>query len=226
MRAHEPGAVLRVLLRAAKELGMNEIDRADVEGCRHANLAAEFDHPFGEIEAGAPVIETAVDMRRLDVDEGARVDRFGEAHKEPHGEGRAAAMRAAQEFAIERGEIDSHWRRRYGAAGGGGQCALRTVINWNRARDRSRQMPLDAIGARLRAICLALPEANEELMRRGPSYRVADKIFALERPWNDGLALWCKVPEGLAGDPTPSRAGAVFHSPIFWRQGLDRRRLG
>ena len=114
MRAHEPGAVLRMLLRAAKEFGMNEIDRADIEGCRHANLAAEFDHPFGEVEAGAPMIETAVDMRRLDVDEGARVDRFGEAHKEPHGEGRAAAMHAAQEFAIERGEIESHWRRRYG----------------------------------------------------------------------------------------------------------------
>lgn len=43
-------------------------------------------------------------------------------------------------------------------------------------------MSLDAIGARLRAICLALPEATEELMRRGPSYRVADKIFAVERP--------------------------------------------
>ena len=57
-------------------------------------------------------------------------------------------------------------------------------------------MPLVAIGARLRAICLALPEANEELMRRGPSYRVADKIFALERTWDDWRAIWCKVPEG------------------------------
>ena len=108
MRAHEPGAVLRMLLRSAKELGMNEIDRADVEGCRHANLAAKFDHPFGEVEAGAPMIKTAVDMRRLDVDEGARVDRFGEAHKEPHGEGRARAVNAAQEFAIEWGEVESH----------------------------------------------------------------------------------------------------------------------
>ena len=58
-------------------------------------------------------------------------------------------------------------------------------------------MARDAIGAPLRAVCLALPEANEELMRRGPSYRVADKIFALERPRNDWLALWCKVPAGL-----------------------------
>ena len=34
-------------------------------------------------------------MRGLDVDEGARVDRFGEAHEEPHSEGRAPAMHAA-----------------------------------------------------------------------------------------------------------------------------------
>jgi len=101
MRPHEPRSVLRMLLCAAEKLGMNEVDRADVEGCRHANLAAEFDHPFGEVEAGASMIETAIDMRRLDVDEGARVDRFGKAHKKPHGEGRAAAMLAVHEFAIE-----------------------------------------------------------------------------------------------------------------------------
>ena len=80
-------------------------------------------------------------------------------------------------------------------------------------------MPLIAIGARLRAICLALPEANEELMRRGPSYRVADKIFALERPWNDWLALWCKVPEGsreilLEAEPT-----RFFIPPYFGAKG-------
>ena len=64
------------------------------------------------------MIETAVDMRRLDIDEGARVDRFGEAHEEPHREGRAAAVGAAQEFAIERGEVERHWRRRYRRAVG------------------------------------------------------------------------------------------------------------
>ena len=108
---------------------MDKVDRSDIEGCRHANLAAEFDHPFGEVEAGAPVIETAVDMRRLDVDERARIDGFGEAHKEAHGEGCASAMRAADEFAIERGEVESHWRRRYRRADGGVN-APRAVINW------------------------------------------------------------------------------------------------
>ena len=105
MCTHQSGAVLRMLLCSAKELGMNKVNRADVERCRHANLAAKVDHPFREIEAGAPMIKTAVDMRSLDVDEGARVDRFGEAHKEPHGEGRARAVNAVQEFAIEWGEV-------------------------------------------------------------------------------------------------------------------------
>ena len=80
-------------------------------------------------------------------------------------------------------------------------------------------MPLVEIGARLRAICFALPEASEEPMRRGPSYRVADKIFALERPWNDWRALWCKVPEGsreilLEAEPT-----RFFIPPYFGAKG-------
>ena len=41
-----------------------------------------------------------------------------------------------------------------------------------------------AIGAKLRAVCLALSEAREDAMKRGPSYRVGAKIFALERPLN------------------------------------------
>ena len=80
-------------------------------------------------------------------------------------------------------------------------------------------MPLDVIGARLRSICLVLPEANEELMRRGPSYRVADKIFALERPWNDGLALWCKVPEGLREILLQAEPARFFIPPYFGAKG-------
>jgi predicted DNA-binding protein (MmcQ/YjbR family) len=89
-------------------------------------------------------------------------------------------------------------------------------------------MPLVAIGARLRAICLALPEANEELMRRGPSYRVADKIFALERPWDDRLALWCKVPEGsreilLEAEPTRFFIPPYFGAKGWISVGLDEK---
>ena len=59
------------------------------------------------------MVETPVDMRRLDVDEGARINGFGEAHKEPHGKGCARPVNAAQEFVVERGEVQSHWCRRY-----------------------------------------------------------------------------------------------------------------
>jgi hypothetical protein len=80
-------------------------------------------------------------------------------------------------------------------------------------------MPLAATGARLRAICLALPEASEEPMRRGPSYRVADKIFALERPWRDGLALWCKVPAGSREILLEAEPARFFVPPYFGAKG-------
>src|SRR4051812_20922890 len=49
---------------------------------------------------------------------------------------------------------------------------------------------------RLRAICLALPGTAEVPMKRGPTYRIADKIFAMERPHREAVAVWCKAPPG------------------------------
>jgi len=87
-------------------------------------------------------------------------------------------------------------------------------------------MSLVAIGARLRAICIALPEAHEEEMARGPSYRVGDKIFALERPWNDWVGLWCKVPDGtrefiLGSSPARFFIPAYFGAKGWIGVGLD-----
>ena len=52
----------------------------------------------------------------------------------------------------------------------------------------------------LRAICLALPEAEEKLTWGAATYRVRDKIFAMEStpesPDHRGLALWCKAAPG------------------------------
>jgi hypothetical protein len=80
-------------------------------------------------------------------------------------------------------------------------------------------MSLLAIAARLREICLTLPEANEELMRRGPSYRVSGKIFALERPWNDRLALWCKIPDGSREFMLAAEPARFFIPPYFGAKG-------
>src|SRR5580658_2623204 len=107
-----------------------------------------------------------------------------------------------------------------GGGSAGSTCgAERSVLRVKPAGDRSLEMPLVAIGARLRAICLMLPGAHEELMRRGPSYRVDDKIFALERPWSDWLALWCKVPQGTREIILGASPARFFIPPYFGAKG-------
>jgi predicted DNA-binding protein (MmcQ/YjbR family) len=49
---------------------------------------------------------------------------------------------------------------------------------------------------RLRAICLALPEAEERETWGAPTYRVRGKIFAMERRDDGRPSLWCKAPPG------------------------------
>jgi hypothetical protein len=54
---------------------------------------------------------------------------------------------------------------------------------------------------RLRAVCLALPEASEHLFggHTHPTFRVRDKIFAMYMDDHHGsgqVALWCKAPPG------------------------------
>jgi hypothetical protein len=80
-------------------------------------------------------------------------------------------------------------------------------------------MSRTAIGERLRAICIAHPDAREEAMRRGPSYRVNDKIFAVERPWNDWVGLWCKVPDGTREIILGANPSRFFVPPYFGAKG-------
>src|SRR5438128_1287886 len=59
-----------------------------------------------------------------------------------------------------------------------------------------RKTPLD----RVRAICLALPEASEKKAWGEPTFRVHDKIFAQYEDNHHGsgrIELWCKAPDGL-----------------------------
>lgn len=67
---------------------------------------------------------------------------------------------------------------------------------------------------RLRAICLALPEAGERETWEHPTFRVRDKIFAMAVPREGVPAVWCKAPKGsqavlLAADP------ARFFAPPY-----------
>jgi predicted DNA-binding protein (MmcQ/YjbR family) len=51
-------------------------------------------------------------------------------------------------------------------------------------------------GDRLRALCLALPEAEERETWDDPTYRVRGKIFAMERNGDGRTAVWFKAPPG------------------------------
>ena len=80
---------------------------------------------------------------------------------------------------------------------------------------------------RLRDICLALPEATEVVIKRGPTYRVEDKIFALDRMVEGRRSMWCKVPAGAQAVLIGADAGMFFSPPYYGAKGwigmwLDR----
>lgn len=83
------------------------------------------------------------------------------------------------------------------------------------------KQPLD----RLRAICLALPEAVEEEVKRGPTFRVEDKIFVLYRSGDGRKSLWCKVPEGSQAILVGAAPDSFFVPPYYGSKGWVGMRL-
>jgi hypothetical protein len=60
---------------------------------------------------------------------------------------------------------------------------------------------------RLRAICLAFPEAVETGGVGNPSFKVREKIFAMQHQFDERMSLWCKAQAGaqevlVGSDPT------------------------
>ncbi len=93
---------------------------------------------------------------------------------------------------------------------------------------------------RLRALCLALPEAAERETWDLPTFRVRGKIFAMAPGAGRDLAVWCKAPPGaqqvlVGADPDRFFAppyvgpkgwiGIRLHPPPDWDEvaGLVRR---
>ncbi|MCE4225319.1 MmcQ/YjbR family DNA-binding protein [Methylobacterium sp. C25] len=79
--------------------------------------------------------------------------------------------------------------------------------------------------ARLRKICLALPEATEKETFGGPTFRVREKIFAMPRKGDGRPSVWMKAPahaqEILIG-ADPSR---FFAPPYVGPKGWIGMRL-
>ena len=50
----------------------------------------------------------------------------------------------------------------------------------------------------LRAICLAFPESFEDGGVGNPSFKVRNKIFAMQHSFNERPSMWCKAPTTLS----------------------------
>ncbi len=72
---------------------------------------------------------------------------------------------------------------------------------------------------RLRTLCLALPETSESAKKRGPTFRVAGKIFAWDRPRNGGPSVWLKVPKGVQSVLVGADAERFFIPPFVGTKG-------
>jgi hypothetical protein len=80
--------------------------------------------------------------------------------------------------------------------------------------------------ARLRAICLALPEATEQETWSVPTWRVRKRIFCLWSPMEGAAAaLWCKAPRGAQEMLVEAAPERFFRPPYLGHKGWIGLRL-
>ena len=74
--------------------------------------------------------------------------------------------------------------------------------------------------SRLRAICLALPEATEVETWSVPTWRLRSRIFCMWNPMEDGTAaLWCKAPRGVQEMLVEAAPDRFFVPPYVGHKG-------
>jgi hypothetical protein len=77
--------------------------------------------------------------------------------------------------------------------------------------------------ARVRKLCLALPEATERLSHGAPTFFVRGKkafLMVLDDHHGDGrLAIWCAAPEGLQRALVESDPERFFVPPYVGHRG-------
>lgn len=81
---------------------------------------------------------------------------------------------------------------------------------------------------RLRAICMALPEATEKEVWGDPTFRVRDRIFAMLKQGDGRPSLWCKAQPGSQMVLVGADPARFFVPPYVGHKGwvgmrLDRR---
>ncbi len=84
--------------------------------------------------------------------------------------------------------------------------------------------PADTL-TRLRAICLALPEAIERETWDIPTFRVREKIFVMATTDNGTPSLWCKAPPGAQAILIEAAPDRFFRPPYVGHKGWIGMRL-
>lgn len=62
-------------------------------------------------------------------------------------------------------------------------------------------------------------------MKRGPTYRIAGKIFAMDRSVDGGVTVWCKVPAGSQALLIETAPQLFFAPPYVGPKGWIGMRL-
>ncbi|HEX4764761.1 MAG TPA: MmcQ/YjbR family DNA-binding protein [Lichenihabitans sp.] len=78
---------------------------------------------------------------------------------------------------------------------------------------------------RLREICLALPQAHEKEAWGDPTFRVRDRIFAMEKRGDGRLSVWVKAPEGSQTVLVGADPDRFFAPPYVGPKGWVAMRL-
>lgn len=78
---------------------------------------------------------------------------------------------------------------------------------------------------RLRALCLALPGATEKEAWGSPTFRVNDRIFAMARQGDRGVAVWCNAAEGAQEHLVAADPDVFFRPPYVGGKGWVGMRL-
>ena len=110
--------------------------------------------------------------------------------------------------------------------------AVRKSVGWKKRVQRASRAgrhPTHVISARgqrvlarVRAICIALPEATEKEAWGAPTFRVRDKLFCHFRDNHHGdgrIAIWCKAAPGDQELLVESRPKLFFLPPYVGPSG-------
>ena len=86
--------------------------------------------------------------------------------------------------------------------------------------ERQRILASDDVLEQLRAICLAFPEAFEDEEGVGsPSFKVRNKIFAMQHGFAERPSLWCKAQPGVQNILMNANPARFFVPPYVGHHG-------